>query len=308
VLTRIISRFFSLYDVEMAKYATALKTDSRNPDRGHQHKRNSKAHLMGVEVATNSLGLRDKEYAVPKPPGTYRIMVLGDSVTLGWGVEEGSCYAKRLEALLNENLSGKTHVRYEVINAGVGNYGTVQEWAYFKEEGRELDPDMVIVGFFVNDAEPVPKRSCSFVLNHSRLAVFVWSRLKAVASRFSPKEGYRDYYLGLYDEKADGWVRCKAALKELIRYCKGHKKRVLVAFLPELHDLGDGYPFKDVHEKVRAIVTAEGADYFDLYPVLKGQDPRKLWVSREDVHPNRLGHEWIAEGLYRHMLQERIPE
>ena len=42
----------------------------------------------GKPVSHNAEGFRDRAYAIPKPPGTYRILVLGDSFTWGVGLDE----------------------------------------------------------------------------------------------------------------------------------------------------------------------------------------------------------------------------
>ncbi len=52
-------------------------------------------------VSTNSLGIRGKEISLEKPQDTYRILLLGDSMTFGWGVNEGETFAKILETNLN---------------------------------------------------------------------------------------------------------------------------------------------------------------------------------------------------------------
>src|SRR5213082_3545313 len=71
------------FGFEMWKYAKTLKIRAENAEMGHRP--NSEAFLMGVDVKINSLGLRNREISTAKPPGTYRIVVLGDSTTLGWG-------------------------------------------------------------------------------------------------------------------------------------------------------------------------------------------------------------------------------
>jgi len=307
LFVRLIDSNMIIYDLEMAKYATLLKVNSKNTDRCHQHKKNSHARLMGVDVATNSLGLRDKEYGVVKPNHAYRILVLGDSLTLGWGVKQDDCYSKRLEVFLNKRLSAKTGLVYEVINSGVGNYNTVQEWTYFIEEGYQLDPDMIILGFYINDAEPVPTRTKSFFLNYSHLAVLLWSRANIIMARFFSKESYKEYYDDLYRNENMGWVRCKKALRELIEYGKLNSKKVVIAFIPELHDLSDNYPFKEAHQKVGDYMQSqESAHYFNLYEDLRGGEGKSLWVSYEDAHPNKNGHELIAEAIYKHLTTKRI--
>jgi lysophospholipase L1-like esterase len=304
IMVRILERFVAIYDIEMAKYATSLKMPSPNPDRGHYHKNNSKAHLMGVDISINSLGLRDREYSLGKPKNVYRIMVLGDSITLGWGVDQRDCYPQQLEEMLRKNVSSKTGVDYEVINTGVGNYNTVQELAYFKDEGYRLNPDMIILGFHINDAEPVPRKTKSFFLNHSHLMVLFWSKMNMIMSRFSPRHNYIDYYNSLYRDSYPGWIRCQNALKELKNYCSNNNKKLLVVLIPELHDLSNAYPFKEAYKKVEDFVKSQSISYLDLYPYFKGRTREELWVSYEDAHPNKTGHEIIARGIYEYLTRK----
>src|SRR5438552_3128600 len=74
------------YDLEMWKYARDLKQIAKNPLIGHEHRPNSEARLMGVDVKINSKGLRDREIPYERTPSVVRIMMLGDSFTEGWGV------------------------------------------------------------------------------------------------------------------------------------------------------------------------------------------------------------------------------
>src|SRR5690349_11163568 len=67
------------FDLEMWKYARDIKRVAAVPLIGHDHRPNSRAHLMGVEVAINSRGLRDREIPYERKPGTLRILMLGDS-------------------------------------------------------------------------------------------------------------------------------------------------------------------------------------------------------------------------------------
>src|SRR5207302_1625735 len=118
------------FDLEMWKYATEIKQIAANPLIGHEHRPNSRAHLMGVDVVINSKGLRNREIAYERRPGTLRILMLGDSFTEGWGVASSDTFASRVERLLAER-----GIAAEVINAGVGNYNTAMEVSYFLAEG-----------------------------------------------------------------------------------------------------------------------------------------------------------------------------
>jgi hypothetical protein len=105
--------------------------------------------FAGVPVAINQLGFRDpRDYAIDKPPGTFRILVLGDSVTFGHGALLETTYPYLLEQQLK---AWRKDVRWEVWNLGVPGYNTRTEFEYLRRVGPEYSPDLVIVGFFLND-------------------------------------------------------------------------------------------------------------------------------------------------------------
>lgn len=105
------------------------------------------SHEFDVPVRINSRGLRDREIAPGKPPGTTRILVLGDSFTYGSGVAAEDTYPKRLERLLAARGPGAV----EVINAGVSGWGTVHEAAFLRREGWAYEPDVLVLQVFPNN-------------------------------------------------------------------------------------------------------------------------------------------------------------
>jgi lysophospholipase L1-like esterase len=100
-----------------------------------------------VPFAINSHGLNDQEYTYRKPPGTYRILVLGDSFTEATHVHQDEAYHAGLEANLNDLYA----TPIEVINAGVRGFGMANELLYYTHEGHRYQPDLVIVGFFIGN-------------------------------------------------------------------------------------------------------------------------------------------------------------
>lgn len=102
----------------------------------------------GSSGRINSHGLRDREYDYSKPPGTFRILALGDSYTESLQFDLEKTWPKLLERRLNEQ-SGR--FKYEVINAGRSAMGTGTEYLYYLNKGRHYDPDLVLLLFVPND-------------------------------------------------------------------------------------------------------------------------------------------------------------
>jgi hypothetical protein len=121
------------FDLEMWKYAREVKIVDPDPLIGHRHGANRKALLMGVMVETNSQGLRDREYSFEKPYGVLRVVMLGDSLTEGWGVPEEDTFVRRVERLYADH-----GIKAEVINTGVGNWNTIQEVEFFMTDAYKI--------------------------------------------------------------------------------------------------------------------------------------------------------------------------
>ena len=96
----------------------------------------------------NADGFRDSVYARPKPEGVFRIVVMGDSVSFGYGVDETEAYPQVLEELLSELAPDS---RIEVVNLGVGGYNAYNEAQLLEGVGRSYEPDLVLVQFCIND-------------------------------------------------------------------------------------------------------------------------------------------------------------
>lgn len=100
-----------------------------------------------VPVRTNSLGLRSDEIAVPKPPGTYRIICLGDERTLGAEVPLEQTFSHQLQLLLQPY----TQQQVEVINAGVPGYCPLLSFLQVRHQLSGLQPDLFVLNFDMSD-------------------------------------------------------------------------------------------------------------------------------------------------------------
>jgi hypothetical protein len=98
--------------------------------------------------SNNSLGMRDRERSPHKDPRSFRIFFLGDSFVQGYGVPQEKTMVALLEASLNKPEREKT---IEVLNGGVYGYSPFLEYLYLKEVLPLIDPDLVIVAFFLGN-------------------------------------------------------------------------------------------------------------------------------------------------------------
>jgi lysophospholipase L1-like esterase len=278
------------FDLEMWKYARSLKQVSRNPAIGHEHRPASSAHLMGVDVRINRQKLRDDNYSYERPADTQRILMLGDSITFGWGVPIEQTVSKRLEQRLRE--AGR---KVDVINMGVGNYNTTMEVAYFLTEGIKYDPQVVVLNYFINDAEPTPTyESFNFVERYSYAYVWLRGRLDVVSRQLAHQPNWWEYYLGLYE--SHGWNAAEEGIARLAAYCHRNRIRLLIANYPELRELKH-YRFDRVRELVRGVAVRNGAEHLDLYDAVRNEGEPQLWVTKPDPHPSSYAHKVFANAM-----------
>ena len=126
-----------------------------------------------MTIAVNALGLRGPERRVSKPPGTRRILLLGDSFAFGWGVEQEETFGARLERQLAPR-GGPV----EVWSAAVPGWSTDQQYLYLRLRGLVLEPDLVLLAVGENDlAELAFNR---LTLDEGRLPVRVESLFRMI--------------------------------------------------------------------------------------------------------------------------------
>jgi len=92
----------------------------------------------GRKLTINSRGYRGPEHPYEKTPGKKRVVIVGDSISFGEGVDDERTFAALLESR-NPNL--------EVVDLAVGGYGTDQELIMLEREGLRYRPDVVMLGF-----------------------------------------------------------------------------------------------------------------------------------------------------------------
>jgi len=102
----------------------------------------------GARVRISPQGFRDDETSPTKAPGEYRIIVIGDSRTFGFGVAQDEPYAQQLEHLLADRFPERP---ITVLNAGVPGFTSREALRFVETRAFDFDPDLLIVAVGHND-------------------------------------------------------------------------------------------------------------------------------------------------------------
>jgi lysophospholipase L1-like esterase len=277
----------------MWRYARAVKRPAPAPEI-EDHRPGAAALLMGVPVRTDASGFRRADPATEarRRPGDRLVAALGDSLTFGWGVAPGDTWPSRLERLLRARCPESPAA---VLNAGIGNSNTAMQRARYERLVRPLRPDWVVLGWFVNDAEPAPAPSDNPLLWRSALAGLVSTRLRQGAE--VRLRDYRAYYGGLHDERRPGWIAMRRALRELGASLSADGSAATLVLLPELHVPRDFGPFAGVYARVAAEAREAGFEVIDPSPAFPPGPGGRFWVSPTDAHPNAAAQRLFAEAV-----------
>jgi hypothetical protein len=302
-----ISSFKSIYSIEMIKYAMELKIPSSNPLVTHEHRPNSQAKLMGVDVALNSLGHRSSELKKIKGKNEKRIYVLGSSMGMGWGVPLEDTFPIILTEKLN--TSGQQPFDFVAINAGVGNYNTFYQVELFKKQVNITKPDLAIIQFYLNDAEPNPQGEISSlkVMKYSLFAALTYQYIKLIMVKASGS--LPDYYSNLYIEGNASWENAKKALKELKAICDAKSIPLYALLIPELQDLSPQGPFPLLYKKIGATFSSfeiPMVNPFDQIQASFGRDSSRARVSHDDPHPSAPIHHILADELFSFLKDKKF--
>lgn len=280
------------YEIEMWKYARDVKVRDLQPDLGHRHGENRQARLMEADVKTNASGFRGPAIADQAQPGVARIAFVGDSTTLGWGVAEQDTFAHQVTADL-----GRRGWKVDGFNLGVGNLNTTQELALFRKIGAKMKPDIIVLTYFINDAEPIPTYNQDSWLDRNSMAWIVLRyRFDSLIRQFGSRPDWKQYYRGLYNDDSSAWIATQKAIGEFAEISRESGATLLVFHLPELRELKP-YPFADVTAKVQKVVEQKGLRFIDLLPTVETLDPPSLWVTVPDPHPNAKANTAFAQEM-----------
>lgn len=267
----------------------------------------------------NSLGLRGPEVVVPKPPGTFRILALGDSFTYGGGVDVGDTFLAVLERRLAAR--GPDHPPVGVVNAGIPRFFPEAERLFLQHYGLPLEPDLVVVGFVPNDVidthlglEAIEVLSDGRLVSnygarllaalgpglltlyehwHSfRIPMRRWLQARIADDRpIRPDEVFRE---GGYHE--EDWREVERQYDGMVSLCRERGAGFVLVHLPQQApwDEAASYPAR----RLAGWSERAGVLFVDPLPAMRAHDAPETLHWRLDRHPTAAGHALVADVFF----------
>jgi hypothetical protein len=262
--------------------------------------------FRGAPLKTNSRGLPDQEYDLTKPPGTYRVAVIGSSWTMGAGVAIEDAFHSQLEQKFN---SADSPVRYEFINFGLENYGLGEMMGALRHKALAYDPDMILfvmtgftpgIRWAPHDApfEPLP-------VEQNAWSSYAYMRLQSalgLQQDADEQEALRDT-VGM-NEWGAYFKQVQRALDELTELSTANGIAAGVAWL-RLNVEPGRIDEIFLEESAQRGLTGSVIDLDDFLQA--GEPVTRVLINRSDTHPNEFAHRQIAERIYTDVFAGQLP-
>ena len=253
-----------------------LKIPLNNKDLPFIHQPNKSINLYGANIKTDNNGFRLNS---KNRNFKDKILLLGDSFTLGWGVNSDSIISNLIQEWYFEN-----GIKVQTLNAGCGNYNTIMEVELFKNKYKELKPKVVILNYYINDMEKTPNKISNvkyFFLSNFYLYGYLFDKYVKIKAKYDI--GFRNnYYKRIYEKHSH---LNRKALSELSYICKENNIKLLITNIPDLISLKN-YPYQFASDYIKNNAIELNVEFLDLYNSVKDINPELLWVSKEDPHAN----------------------
>ena len=251
-------------------------------------------YLPPVNIKINSDGFRDKEYSLDKHLGVYRIIMIGDSFTMGYGVEIEDSFSKVLEKKL------KKRGKYEVMNLGVIGYSLREYINFLKYKGLKYSPDLVIFNLIRDD---IVNNSYKLEYQYDceskiREGIRNVSRQENIGCNQKAIKAFKSYFDNL--SKEEQLKEYRLVLFELRELSEEYGFKILLNNL-DCPGPNDRYSMnREFYNRLIDFLEKNDFEFLDCDPRLTSEK----YTFKGDGHPNKKGHELIAEKIYNSLIKE----
>jgi lysophospholipase L1-like esterase len=248
-------------------------------------------------IRTNRYGFRDDDYeSKDKPRGVYRIAFIGDSVTLGLGVEAEETFVAQFEVLAERFLPERV---VQAMNFGVDGYNTAQVHELLVAKVARFSPDEVVYAMCLNDFD-FRQASGKKMRYFRKPKSFFMEAMERRYLRLFRVEYHRYSFEKNQEVVFDYILRMnRFANREGI----GFQVAILPIF-PRDEGSFDDYELADVNARISNYLMDHDVQVLDLLDAFRqqGRAPR-YFTNRSVWHPNAKGHEIIATAAFREFAQ-----
>ncbi len=251
--------------------------------------------FKGAPLHTNRWGMRDKDYELKPPPNTYRIALLGSSLTMGGGVRDEQTHEALLENRLNREGPGAPRRHYEILNFAVAGYGILQNAAVADTKVFPFEPQAVVLTFHGVEQDRMVAHVARLVRDGAQIEYeYVRQKLQeaGVQPGMKPPEVARR--LGRIAPDLVRW-----SFKHVADVCREHHVPVVGILFAEPRE-------GRREERIKALAAAAaeaGIPVIDLAGAYDGYPLDSVRLPVGDPHLNALGHQLVADRLFQ-LLRE----
>lgn len=283
----------------------------------------------GLDITINNDGLRGKaDFVGRKSNDTYRVVCLGDSMTMGYGVDDDDAYPARLQSI-NQSV--------QVVNMGMGGYSTCQCGIWYRRMHADLEADLLVFSFIAEDVFRVDYNAPKFQIVHGRVEVvnvpvprsFQTGELEVEAIRLSNflvdhSAAARTIHSLIPRKPADQTTAVRdpldltlAMIAELARLTKKANQDFVVVLLPDSDEVPghQHFNFEEqrtlfiIAKKIEATTSQLGVPYLNLLASFAAHDSEELaglYLREVYNHFSPAGNELVAESI-NSWLADQIP-
>ncbi len=247
--------------------------------------------------------------AVETTPSTKRVLCLGDAYWFGMAVADGDTFPCRLQQALRAHS-----VDVVALNRAVPGYNTSQQWERLQQLFAADQPDVVVLGYVVNDAEPVSSFPLPPDVMYRHCRSWLWDACVPFANQIARllvtdrplcERRILNFEADLnksFAYASPGWRETRAALQAMHAFLTARNVPLVVLILPAFTEPFDAsYGFYLLHERVTEWCRELGLAARDLLPLFFGEDHRELWVPGNS-HPGPVAHRRMAEAAAIELL------
>jgi hypothetical protein len=276
-------------------------------------KPNVRRRIFGQPFATNAQGFRDGPFSIEKPPGTFRIVVLGSSIDMGWGVGDGESYVDLLETWLNEHarVVGSPR-RFEVLNFAVAAYSPMQRLEVYRRKAAAYHPDLVLFSATLLDTRLIEIHLCD-LLQQRVDPTYDFLRRAIADSGIAPDDLRLDAREQLVRKAAVKkklqpryWPVYDATLGTLAADCRSSGVPLACAIVPRVGKADAPEARGERVARLREIAAHHALTMFDLTDTFDHLDPSKVELAAWDDHPNARGHRRLFLALARALAKDQM--